>query len=188
MKKVLFLTLEIIFISIMSTMSYAQYTTAGDSTTTMQIPTIMILDLSGDISWITPTAADLNTGYTLKSAATSFVVNSNGNWKVTIKATGGTSGANEYFKLDSTTSDLPVTALHWKSHLMDAGDMDSTTVHDTAWIDFSADGSCTTNVAEGTPGGEAQFIMDYKIDVDWKTPPSDAQSYTLTLTYTLEAD
>ena len=170
------------------TMGRTEYTTSGDSTATMQIPTIMVLDLSEDISWITPTAADLNRGYASKSASTSFVINSNANWKVTISAQGGTSGANEYFLLDSTTSTLPVTALHWKSHLMDAGDMDSTTVHDTAWIDFNDDGTCPTNVVEGGPGGEAQFIMDYKIDVDWKTPPSDGQSYTVTLIYTLEAN
>lgn len=188
MKKIISLVCGISLILMISTIGWAQYTTSGDSTATMQIPTIMILDLSGDISWITPTAADLNTGYTLKSAATSFVINSNANWKVTIKAQGATSGANEYFLLDSTTSTLPVTALHWKSHLMDKGDMDSTTAHDTAWIDFSADGTCTTNTAEGTPGGDAQFIMDYKIDINWKTPPSDAQSYTVTLTYTLEAN
>lgn len=188
MKKIISLLCGTILILMMSTMSWAQYTTSGDSTATMQIPTIMLLDLTGNVTWFTPTAADLNTGYTLKSAATSFVINSNANWKVTIKATGGTSGANEYFLLDATTSTLPVTALHWKSHLMDAGDMDSTTVHDTAWIDFNADGTCTPNIAEGTPGGDAQFSMEYKIDVGWETPPGDGQSYTVTLTYTLEAN
>jgi len=190
MKKIPFLILGIIFIILMmSTMSWAQYTTSGDSTTTMQIPTIMILDLTGNVTWVTPTAADLDRGYTIKSAATSFVVSSNTNWKVTIRAKGATSGTNEYFLLDSTTSTLPVTALHWRSHLVDKGTMDQNpTVHDTVWIDFNADGSCTTNVAEGTPGGNAQFLVDYKIDIDWKTPPSGTQSYTVTLTYTLEAN
>jgi len=44
------------------------------------------LDLSGDFYWPTPTASELRNGYTIRRGAVTFVVDSDTDWQVTVKA------------------------------------------------------------------------------------------------------
>jgi len=161
-----------------------------DVAVTITNPTIQSLDLTADqIQWVKVTAADLDRGYVLSSAATSFVVGSNIGWEVIVATSGDeVSGGVHYFTatLGNGQYGLPVTDLYWKSHVVDKGSLDTApTVQEAEWVTFdAATGACASKVATTTEAGTDCVVMaDYKIALNWHDSPD---TYSITLTYTLQ--
>ncbi len=158
------------------------YNTVGDVEITLTIDTILILDMGAsldDISWVTVTAADLDNGFVVRRAGTSFVVDSNDpdGWTVTASLTGNvdanwTSGG---------TGTLACSALSLDSGTLQTGSMTAvTTLSD--WEAF-VDNTDTVEVASAeVQGADCVIAVDYKIALDWLTA---ADTYTLTVNYTL---
>ncbi len=175
------------------TLTYELFTNAspaasGKNSISLTIDSFQILTGGGvDIILPDATAADLDRGYLLDYAATSLVIKSNQNWKVTVSASGATSGEDVFFWKEAATSDLAVTIIYWRPHLVSADEeMSPAPSGPSTWVDFNADGSSPSNVSEGGPGEYAKLAVDYKINVNWSTSPADEQSYWITLIYTLE--
>jgi len=152
--------------------------------------TIQSLDLTGDqMQWVKVTAADLDRGYVLSSAATSFVVGSNIGWEVIVATSGDeVSGGVHYFTATPGKGQygLPVTDLYWKSHVVDKGSLATApTVQEAEWVTFdAATGACASKVATTTEAGANCVVMaDYKIALNWH---DSSDTYTITLTYTLQ--
>lgn len=133
------------------------------------------------------TAADLDRGYLLDYAATSLIIRSNEDWKVTVSASGATVGENVFFWKGAATSDLAVSSLYWRPHLVSADEqMEPAPSGPSTWVAFNADGSSFSSVSEGGPGEYAKLVVDYKTEVNWQTSASGEESYWINLTYTLE--
>lgn len=138
-----------------------------DVAVTITNPTIKFLDLTGgEIQWVEATPADLDKGYTMSSAGTSFVVSSNENWQVTVQGSGWSTGSK------------PVGDLKWKSDYITMGTMD--TVNTYSWTSLTTG---SVPVASGSPGKNGQFLIDYKVNIGWTDAPG---TYTITLTYVLQ--
>ena len=157
---------------------------------TVTNPTIQSLDLTGgQIQWVKVTAADLDRGYVLSSAATSFIVGSNIGWEVIVATSGDeVNGGVHYFTATPGKGQygLPVTDLYWKSHVVDKGSLDTApTVQEAEWITFdAATGACASKVATTTEAGANCVVMaGYKIALNWH---DSSDTYTITLTYTLQ--
>lgn len=143
---------------------------SNDVVVTLTNPTIQLLDLTeGGIQWLETTPADLDKGYMVRSAATSFVVSSNEDWQVTVQ------GSNW-----SGPKSKPVGDLNWKSNYTTMGTMDTVNTYHGSWNSLT---TSSVPVASGSPGKGGQFILDYRVNLEWQDAPG---TYTLTLTYTLQ--
>ena len=157
------------------------YNTVGDVGITLTIPGILILDMGAsndDIDWVTVTAADLDNGFVVRRAGTSFVVDSNDpdGWTVTASLTGN-NGAN----WTAATGTLACSALSLDSGTLQTGSM---TAVDTlgAWGTFTSEADTIVVAEADVQGKDCVIAVDYKIALNWLTA---ADVYTLTVNYTL---
>ena len=201
LKRMLTLGLAIALISLLSTVAFADdfnYDDTGTVAITLNIPQIQVLDFGASettLTWVPVTAADLDNEFVVSKAATSFTVSSNDatGFEVTVDA--GQSGFTFGGEVQSDSTHLAITKLHYRSYVISGGanfdpavgdsDCGSGTGTGGTWVDFvAADGSCATNVVgKGLSTGKDLVVaVDYKIDPTWHTAQGD---YTVTLTYTL---
>ena len=158
------------------------YNTVGDVPISLTIDPILILDMGAsldNIDWVTVTAADLDNGFVVRRAGTSFVVDSNDpdGWTVTASLT----GSDDANWTSVGTGTLACSALSLDSATLQTGSMTAvTTLLD--WDAFT-DQNDTVEVASAVvQGKDCVIAVDYKIALNWLTA---ADTYTLTVNYTL---
>jgi len=205
LKRMFILGLAIAVVSLLSTVALAatyDYNDDGDVTITLTIPKIHILDMGAstdDITWVEITAADLDNGYIVRRNATPFTVSSTDSWKVTIAS------SEAYFENSTQTTSFAISNLGVICVNVDTGEPENEmTISQTAgtldetngntWSQF-VNGTKTLdeNLATGTAGSRATFMVSYKIDLNWLTAAGDAQitlddSIETTLTFTMDSN
>lgn len=154
------------------------YGTQDTVVVTLQIPTVKVLDMGAsdnDVTFVEATAADLDVGFVVKNAATSFVVDSNdATWSVTVQA-----GSD----LIDGTNTIAITNLKFKSVEGDSVNGGGLTLKGS-WTSVESDS--TVNVVVGSTNvSDCQVIVHYKLLIDWDTEPDNGSGYQATLTYTL---
>ncbi len=154
------------------------YNTTDDVVVTLQIPSIKVLDMGAadnDVTFVEATAADLDVGFVVKNAATSFVVDSNNEtWSVTVQA-----GSD----LIDGANTIAITNLKLKSEEGDSVNGGGLTVL-SVWTSVESDNTINA-VVGSTHVSDCQVIVHYKLLIDWDTEPDDGSGYQATLTYTL---
>jgi len=189
-KRMFILGVAIAVVSMLSVGALAAYTYNfdGDVTITTTIPVIMVLDMGNpdgtDISWVNATAADLDNGFVVRNAATSFTVDSNDpdGFEVVVSADG-------HFTSTTLTQTFSISSLHWKSYVVDNGTFTTDPTVQAEWITFNTTSpyAATVAVAQSVAteqGANCVIMLDYKVDMTWLTV---ADTYDTTLTFTLQS-
>lgn len=160
------------------------YDSSDDVIISMTIPNIQILDMGAsenDVTWVEPTAADLDAGYTVRRYATSFVVDSNQEWRVEVSPAVDEFCDSESW-LEGNYTGLVVDDLFVRAHQV-VTNADVTITQD-AWDDVKFETAATViELCEGNPTSDAEVLVDYKININWDTTPD---AYYMKLTYTLQ--
>jgi len=149
------------------------YNTAESVVITLTVPSIKVLDMGAsdnNVTFVEPTAADLDAGFVVRYAATSFIVDSNEGWSVTVTADPGYLSGDEVTTLALSNLKLKSDS---KTHTID------TTLGE--WTDMTTTG--ITVAGHSACVSDCQIVVDYKILIGWDTP---TETYTTTLTYTLQ--
>ena len=161
-----------ITLSYVGTDSEDQTTATETVDITVDVPTMQRLDVTGGFQWVIPTAAGLDYGYLERSAATAFSIWTNQqDWEMMVSAPSG-------WSLVPSGANIVVGDFKWKCHCVASGTMQTASTT-SDWTQLT---TTPATIASGSPGGNAQFLMDYRIDFDWKDPPGE---YRITPTYQL---
>lgn len=193
MKRMLIIGVALVVALTMSVVAFGyDYNTQDDVYITLDVSTVMILDL-GDgtadtITWASVEAGELNQGYTVMNDAVSFTVSSNEptGWHVTMDPDTG------WFTTDvapgsATDAEMPLSDFSWRSHWITSGDMENIATTPVSWTLMTTAGTAATVVTSTATdnqcqGAGAEFGMDYKMVMTWDVDPA---TYYLKLTFTL---
>lgn len=172
------------------------YTTSGDVIISISIPNIQVMDMGSsrlmdigasenpDVTWVKPTAADLDAGYVLRPKATTFVVDSNCDWRVEVSPAVDEFCSDNNTWAESAYTGLSVANLFVRAHeVLDSGN--DMTIRQTDWNTATfTDSSSVIKLCDGNSTSDAKVLVDYKININWDTTPGD---YYMKLIYSLES-
>ena len=170
-------------------------TTSGPVIISVSIPNIQVMDMGSsrlmdigasenDVTWVKPTAADLDAGYVLRPKAITFVVDSNCDWRVEVSPAVDEFCSDNSTWAESAYTGLSVANLFIRAHeVLDSGN--DMTIRQTDWKTATfTDSSSVIELCDGDSTSDAKVLVDYKININWDTTPGN---YYMKLIYSLES-